>query len=155
MIKIKLNAQKENELSMQVLEQDNREMKEFWYENFYIDIYIESQLANVGIFLRGYITNKNNSVKKFDNNDEKSEYIKKLVECVKAYERERGEKFIIEWVKPRKRAEFGGKYYFVGINGKGIIISTYSECNDEVDDRLYKNGNYFLNKEDAEKYRDY
>ena len=54
--------------------------------------------------------------------------------------------------KKRWRAEEDGEYYF--INGS-FEVRIASELNSEIDDILFKNGNYHKTKEQAEQYRDF
>lgn len=54
--------------------------------------------------------------------------------------------------KERWRAEEDGEYYF--INGS-FEVRIASELNSEIDDILFKNGNYHKTKEQAEQYRDF
>jgi len=52
---------------------------------------------------------------------------------------------------PRWRAEHGGKYYFAAI----IDVLTAIEKDGISDNLLYKSGNYFQTKEEAQKYLDH
>ena len=52
---------------------------------------------------------------------------------------------------PRWRAEHGGKYYFAAI----IDVLTAIEEDGISDNLLYKSGNYFQTKEEAQKYLDH
>ena len=54
--------------------------------------------------------------------------------------------------KEKWRAEEDGEYYF--INGS-FETRIASELNSEIDDLLFKNGNYHKTKEQAEQYRDF
>ena len=54
--------------------------------------------------------------------------------------------------KKRWRAEEDGEYYFINGSFENRIAS---ELNSEIDDILFKNGNYHKTKEQAEQYRDF
>ena len=54
--------------------------------------------------------------------------------------------------KKRWRAEEDGEYYFINGSFENRIAS---ELNSEIDDILFKNGNYHKTKEQAEQYSDF
>lgn len=68
---------------------------------------------------------------------EAQESTKKLEEKIKELEQEKGCK--------RWKAENGEKYYFI----EGIVSNHY-EANDEIDNALYEQGNYFETQREAE-----
>lgn len=55
--------------------------------------------------------------------------------------------------KERWRAKNGGIYYSVDMSSSRSVYYS-EECSDKIDDRQYKNGNYFQTEEQAQRAAD-